>query len=309
MILCCGEALIDMLPSSDMLGRKAYVPVTGGAALNTAIALGRLGTPVGLFTGLSSDPFGQMIISVAADEGVDTAPSAIRALPTTLAFVHLLDGRASYSFHDENSAGRMLAVSDIPDTSAACYLFGGISLAAEPCGAVYEAFQARASESSLTMLDLNIRPALINDEAAYRARLDRMITRADIVKISDEDLDWLVGPGDMADQAQKLLDMGPKLVLLTMDSRGARGFGRCGTRVSVAALHVPHVVDTVGAGDTFNAGTLAALYDAGLLTKDAIATLSAEDLHAAMLQGTRAAGYCVAQAGANGPTRAQLCAL
>ncbi|ARO15085.1 ribokinase-like domain-containing protein [Ketogulonicigenium robustum] len=314
MILCCGDCLIDMLPTTDTAGRDAYVPTVGGAALNTAIALGRLGTPVGMFTGLSHDPFGQMLHDHATGEGVDMRHAARRPLPTTLAFAHLIDGRAVYSFHDENTAGRMIAQSDIPSAPARAYLFGGISLAYDPCGAVFEAFQEQVSATAVTMLDVNIRPSLfssglVTDEAAYRARLDRMIARADIVKLSEDDLAWLSGPADVAAEAQRILDMGPKLVLLTMDSRGARGFSACGGRVAVAALKIAQVVDTIGAGDTFNAGALAYLFDAGLLSKEGLATLSAEDLHAAMLQASRTAGYCVSHAGANGPTREQLCAL
>src|SRR5690606_9001675 len=118
-------------------------------------------------------------------------------------------------FYDENSAGRMLTDADLPSVTADALFFGGISLVVDPCGAAYEALQAREAPDKVTMIDPNIRPGFITDESRYRARLDRMIARADIVKLSDEDLHWLMGPGDIATLARGILAKGPKLVCIT----------------------------------------------------------------------------------------------
>ncbi|KKL21687.1 hypothetical protein LCGC14_2442940, partial [marine sediment metagenome] len=129
MILCCGEALIDMLPRTHG-GEKSFAPHAGGAVFNTAIALGRLGCDTAFFSGLSDDLFGQMLTDALAASGVDASPAARSDRPTTLAFVTLTDGQASYAFYDENTAGRMLSQDDLPtlgpDTQA--LFLGGISL-------------------------------------------------------------------------------------------------------------------------------------------------------------------------------------
>ncbi len=300
MILCCGEALIDMLPRSTTAGEHAYAPHTGGAVFNTAVALGRLGAEVSFFSGISTDLFGEMLADGLADAGVDTSPAARSDRPTTLAFVRLVDGQASYAFYDEGTAGRMLSPADLPDVTADACFFGGISLVSEPCGGVYETLMLREADKRLTMIDPNVRPGFIRDKAAYRARLDRMLAAADIVKISDEDLRWIGGHRD----AGALVSDRTRVVLLTRGAKGVTVFTRAGN-FDVAAQPAA-VVDTVGAGDTFNAGVLAGLNDAGALSRDAIASIAEPDLRAAVALGTAAAAVTVSRAGANPPWRREL---
>jgi fructokinase len=247
-----------------------------------------------------------MLIAALHDSGVDTGYAARSDRPTTLAFVRLVDGQATYAFYDENTASRMLDIADLPDLDdrVSALFFGGISLVVEPCGSAFEALAMREAPRRAVMLDPNIRPGFIRDEAAYRARIGRMIALADIVKLSDDDLHWLEGPGPVADLAAVLLDRGPKLVCITEGAQGATGFSRAGT-VSVPAQKV-QVVDTVGAGDTFNAGLLAGLDGAGTLTKEGLAALPLESLRAALDLGVRAAAVTVARAGANPPRRDEL---
>ena len=114
MILCCGEALIDMIPAPTARGQQGFVPHPGGAVFNTAIALGRLGVRTGLLTGLSTDIFGQQLTEALTTSHVDASLAIRSDRPTTLAFVRLVDGHASYSFYDEYSAGRMLTPDDMP---------------------------------------------------------------------------------------------------------------------------------------------------------------------------------------------------
>ena len=115
MILCCGEALIDMIPEPTARGDKGFVPHCGGAVMNTAVALGRLGAPTGLFTGLSNDMFGRQLVDHLRTSQVDLSLVAWSNRPTTLAFVHFDGGQTTYSFMDENSAGRMLTPADLPN--------------------------------------------------------------------------------------------------------------------------------------------------------------------------------------------------
>lgn len=294
MILCCGEALIDMLPRQTEATEQAFAPYAGGAVFNTAIALGRLGAPSGYFGGLSTDLFGRILAEALEASNVDHQFCPRSQRPTTLAFVTLTDGHAQYAFYDENTAGRMLAESDLPDpgASVSALFFGGISLVSEPQADSYATFCARAGDRPV-MIDPNIRPGFISDEARYRARLQDMLARADIVKVSDEDMDWL------GTTPESLLDGGTALVTVTRGAEGVDLVTRDGPR-RVAAQKVK-VVDTVGAGDTFNAGLLAGLHKAGLLTRAALAGAGLDELATAADLGARAAAVTVSRAGANPP--------
>lgn len=301
MILSCGEALIDMLPRKTTAGEDAFAPYPGGAVFNTAIALGRLGAPAGFLTGLSTDMFGEMLRKSLTESGVDCDLAVLSDRPTTLAFVQLVAGQASYAFYDENTAGRMIAPDDLPDLpdEVEALFFGGISLVGNPCGATYEALQAREAKSRVTMIDPNVRPGFIDDGPAYRARIDRMIGLADLVKLSDEDLHWLYGNGSLDDLAQSVLARGPSAIFVTEGAKGATAY-TASHKVEVAATKV-EVADTVGAGDTFNAGILAALFRAGVLNRAALAKLDDNTLRAALDLGVRVAAVTVSRAGANPP--------
>lgn len=307
MILSCGEALIDMLPRTSTNGEACFAPYAGGAVFNTAIALGRLGAPSGFFSGVSTDMLGEILADTLTASHVDIGLLARSGRPTTVAFVKLVDGQATYAFYDEGTAGRMLAEADLPvlpDTVAALF-FGGISLVNDPAASTYEALQARECGARVTMIDPNIRPGFIaGKEDAYRARIRRMIGRADIVKLSDEDLHWLEGPGEPTALARGILARGPRVVFVTEGAKGARAVTAGADRI-VAATPVA-VVDTVGAGDTFNAGVLAALHQAGALTKAGVAGLGDGVLDAALSLGTRAAAVTVSRAGANPPWSQEL---
>jgi fructokinase len=307
MILSCGEALIDMLPRTTTLGEPAFSPYAGGAVFNTAIALGRLGAPSAFFSGISNDMLGQILTETLEASKVDTQFCARSDRPTTVAFVKLVDGQATYAFYDENTAGRLLSQDQLPTLPAtiSTLFFGGISLVNDPAASTYEALQTREAPTRVTMIDPNIRPGFIaGKETEYRARIERMIARADIVKLSDEDLHWLLGTGDVSALARQVLEKGPRLVFITEGASGARAITATQNRF-VAATKVT-VADTVGAGDTFNAGALTALHEAGALTKSALASLSDATLDAALTLGTRSAAVTVSRPGANPPWRHEL---
>lgn len=301
MILCCGESLIDMLPRKTAEGEDCFAPYPGGSVFNTAIALGRLGCKTGFFSGISTDLFGERLIAALTESQVDAGCASRSGRPTTLAFVTLTDGQARYAFYDEGTAGRMLTESDLPAlpaTTRACF-FGGISLMVEPCAEAYETLATRArAAGKLVMLDPNIRPGFIHDPARYRARLARLLALADIVKLSDEDLAWVTGKTG-PDAAADILAQGPKLVLMTEGAAGAVALG------ADRPVHRParrvDVIDTVGAGDTFNAGFLAGLDRAGLLDRAALAGAGAEQIARALDLGIAAAAVTVSRAGANPP--------
>jgi len=303
MILCCGEALIDMIPTPTKAGPDGFVPHAGGAVFNTAIALGRLGAQVGMLSGLSSDMFGRQLVDGLKASHVDVSHLILSDRPTSLAFVRLVGGHATYDFYDENSAGRMITAQDMPTLSneVSALYFGGISLACEPGADAYADLLTGATEGRAVMIDPNIRPGFIKDIERYRQRLDRMLALSDIVKVSDEDLNWL-NPATMSlhDKVREILRKGPSVVILTRGGEGATGYLANGDEVQVPAVKA-EMVDTVGAGDTFNAGVLAKLSELGQLEKDALAKLEPEVLAEALAYGARVAAVTVSRAGANPP--------
>lgn len=305
MIVCAGEALIDMLPRRTETGGDAFAPHPGGAVFNTAVALGRLGAPSAFLSGLSTDLFGARLEAALVESGVDASPCVRSGRPTTLAFVTLTDGQASYAFYDENTALRMLSPGDLPalpDAATAVFL-GGISLVFEPCAAAFEALAAREAGRRAIVIDPNIRPGFVADEPGYRARLDRMVAHADVVKVSDEDLRWIMGPGEAPALAAELLSRGPSLVVVTAGAEGATGYTAHGA-MTVPAVRA-EVVDTVGAGDTFDAGLMASLHETGHLAPG-LPGLTEEPLRDALRLGARAAAVTVSRAGADPPRRREL---
>lgn len=307
-LLCAGEALIDMVPRDTPEG-PAFLPLPGGSVFNTAIAAARLGAPTLFWYGLSTDLFGDQLRAALDSAGVDARLCHPVDRPSTLAFVTLNEGQARYLFLDENTAGRMLTPGDIPAVPAevGALFIGGISLVGEPVGSAMEALAAKVAgdgQGRLIMLDPNIRPGFIRDEAAYRARIGRLLALSDVVKLSDEDLLWLHGPGDLAEQARKVRVLGPHLVLVTQGARGVHAFAG-DWDVQAAAPEVT-VVDTVGAGDTFNAGVLTALAEAGALSRAGVRAMSRENAANVLAFATRAAGISVTRVGANPPWRREM---
>lgn len=303
MILCCGEALIDMIPEPTLNGTQGFVPLCGGAVMNTAVALSRLGVPTGLFTGLSDDMFGQQLTTHLRASNVDLSLAVTSSRPSTLAFVQLVSGQARYSFVDENSASRMLDLADLPKVAdkVSTLFFGGISLATEPCAETYAALLDREHSGRVVMMDPNIREAFITDEERYRVRLERMLVETDILKVSDEDLDWLIPePMPYPKKIAMLMKRGPNVVVLTRGSAGVIGFLSDGTEVMVAAEKVD-VVDTVGAGDTFNAGLLCIFSELGCLKALTLRKLDPEVLNQALVFASKVAAITVSRKGANPP--------
>jgi fructokinase len=301
MILCCGEALIDMLPRETTLGEKGFAPYAGGAIFNTAVALGRLGVPTAFFTGLADDMMGEILRDTLVASNVDFSLCAIAARPSTVAYVKLVNGQATYAFYDEGTAGRMITTADLPVLGDDCEAlhFGAISLIPSPCGETYEALLDRECEKHVISLDPNIRPGFIKDKQSHMARINRMAAKSDILKFSDEDLDWFGLEGSHDDLAAHWLQRGAKFVVITKGAEGASGYTK-DIKVTVPSQRVT-VVDTVGAGDTFDAGVLASLKMDNLLTKAQVASLGETAVRNALSLGAKAAAVTVSRAGANPP--------
>lgn len=301
MILCCGEALIDMLPRQIDGEGDVFLPVAGGAVFNTAIGLGRLGVETGFFCPLSNDLFGDLLAQKLQDANVSAQLSLRVDRPETLAFVTLNDGQAKYAFYDENTAMRGLTDSELPQIPASCVAgyFGGISLIGEPCGSAFEALMGRMHADHVIMMDPNIRTSFITDEISYRSRMDRMLKQCDIVKCSDEDFAWLFPDQSFAQAAESLFAQGTKIVLITKGSDNPLALTPNG-EVEVPAITV-EVGDTIGAGDTFNAGFLAALSMMDRLDKNALSDLSTTEIEKALTLAAATAAITVSRVGANPP--------
>jgi fructokinase len=301
MILCCGEALIDFLPRQTADGLSGYLPVNGGSVYNTAIALGRLGTRVGLFAGVSRDFFGDQLIEGMKASKVDTSFCRRKDHHTTLAFVKLINGHARYSFVDDGSAGRNLVKADLPKlpASVSALHFGSISLIPEPCGGTYETLLKREAKHRVISVDPNIRATLIKDKKKHLARLKTLIALSDIVKISDEDVFWMTGKRDFAAAARAWLKSGAKIIAITRGGEGVEVF----TKRFGFAAEAPkvNVADTVGAGDTFTAGFLHHLLKSKKLTKASLANIDEASLQDAAVFAMRAAAVTVSRPGADPP--------
>jgi fructokinase len=301
MIVACGEALIDFLPRKGEDGAPVFQPFVGGSLFNVAVALGRLGAPAGFFSGLSTDFFGTMLIGSLHDSGVDTTLCDISDRPTTLAFVSLTEGQARYAIFDEGSAGRMLTENDLPALPVAVTAlhFGSFSLAAEPCGSAYETMMQNEHPHRVVSLDPNIRPSLIKNRDGYLDRLRRLVAMADIVKLSQDDLDWIAPGVSFEKLAADWMELGASLVILTRGDQGATAIGKRRS-VFVRSVEV-EVADTIGAGDTFSAGILARLHGLGRLDKKSIRSLSEDDLTGVLSYAAKAAAITASRPGADPP--------
>jgi fructokinase len=290
-VLVCGEALIDLVPAEHGL----LAPLPGGGPFNVAVALGRLGSEVLFLSRLSTDPYGELLMSRLRDAGVDLSVAQRGAEPTTLALTTLDDvGAARYIFYAEGTADRFVRdPGPLPDTVAAVS-FGTLSLLYEPGASVYERLLARAHAAGrLTMLDPNIRPCAIVDPDGYRARFESWLGVVDVLKVSEDDAEWLGGTPD------RWLAAGAGAVLLTQGGSGLSVF-TAEARVHVEASQV-EVADTIGAGDTAHAALLHWLDRADALSPQAVRALGEEDWRRALNMVARAAAITVSRPGADPP--------
>ncbi|MFF7140094.1 carbohydrate kinase family protein [Streptomyces nodosus] len=300
MIVVAGEALIDLVPQGT--GALAQLkPALGGGPYNTALALGRLGSPTAFCSRTSSDAFGQALLDGLRGAGVDVSAVQRGSEPTTLAVATIDEsGSAAYSFYVQGTADRLFtAPAALPEGTRAVS-FGTCSLVLEPGASAYEELLHRAAaEGVFTALDPNIRTGLIPDPDAYRARFKSWLPSVSLLKLSEEDAAWLGGtPRDW-------LDAGPAAVVITRGGDGLTAFTRDGAEHSVPGVPVD-VVDTIGAGDTVNAALLHGLAARDALSPVAPAALDAEGWTELLSLAARAAAITCSRAGAEPPYASEL---
>ncbi|WP_052869488.1 carbohydrate kinase family protein [Streptomyces niger] len=325
MIVVAGEALIDLVPTSAVDGERtpadsaaelpALSPRRGGGPYNTAVALGRLGSPTAFCSRISTDAFGASLVAGLQSAGVDTSLVERGAEPTTLALADISpDGSAGYGFYVEGTADRLFTLpAALPDGVRALSL-GTCSLVLEPGASAYEALMRReAARGVFTALDPNIRAGLIADPNAYRARFHAWLPHVALLKLSEEDARWLAGaedlPADAAADAvagavKEWLAAGPAAVVLTRGGAGLTVATASG-EVSVPGERV-EVVDTIGAGDTVNAALLHRLDAHDALSPAALAALGEDAWRDILGYAARAAAVTCSRPGAEPPYAAEL---
>jgi fructokinase len=272
-----------------------------------AIGLARLGQRSGLLTGLSSDLLGQRLAQVLAAEGVSTAYAVATDRPTTISLVGLdTHGVPAYQFYKNGSADTGVREADLPalGPEISGLHFGSYSLAAAPAADAFAALAARHREGFISV-DPNVRPTVEPDMDVWRARLAVLFPLAAVVKISAEDLE-LLRPGCSAEAlAADLTGQGVRLVVVTDGGEAATGWTRTGLRATAKPPKV-NVVDTVGAGDTFQAALLARLLAAPGGPQAALADLDAGGLATILGYAARAAAITCSRRGADLPRAAEL---
>jgi fructokinase len=295
-ILVAGEALVDLVPDPD----GALRPHPGGGPFNTARTIGRLGQAAAFLGRLSTDRFGQRLERMLAEDGVDVGPAIRTDDPTTLALAELDEsGAAQYRFYERGTSAPGLepaeALAAVPHGVAVLHV-GTLGIHLEPIADAVEALVDRLAGTALVVVDPNVRPGVLRDPAAFRARLGRLLGRADLVKLSAEDLAWLA-PGLPPDEAVRSLLGAARAGVITLGGDGALVVTPEGAR-AVAAPKVD-VVDTIGAGDAFGGGLVAWWHMHGL-GRDALGELA--HITEATRFACRVAALTCARAGASPPT-------
>ncbi|MGJ7575582.1 carbohydrate kinase family protein [Variovorax sp. RB2P76] len=302
-IALTGEALIDFTASEA--GTLAFLGHEGGSPLNTAVACARLGQPTGFFTQLSTDLFGERLMGFLQSNGVDTRFVLRSNAPSTLAFVERTPQTNRYAFYTQGSADATWAPEPLPQLPADCRFlhFGSISLLQQPAATRITDLITANKGRCVIVFDPNVRPSLIADMVAYRARVTGWFALADLVKLSDEDAE-LLAPGQPVDAlAADILKAGARAVIVTRGGHGATLWRMGHAPMAVAAPRV-QVVDTIGAGDTFTAGLSVSLLAHGVERPAQLGELGDEAWREVMRFAATAAALNCAREGADPPTLA-----
>lgn len=295
-----GEALIDVVHKAD--GTVAEHP--GGSPTNVALTLGRLGRQAQLLAWFGQDAHGALITEWLKESHVTVAEGSDKAKKTSVAIATLAqDGSATYEFDLDP---RIPAEATVPAGSIVAHT-GSIAPILEPGGPDILALLTSARDTATITYDPNARPSLMGDVAVARPLIEEYVKISDVVKVSDEDLEWLYPGEDPKTIAQNWLALGPAVIVVTLGGSGAIGVSAAGV-INVAAQKVT-VIDTVGAGDSFMGALIHGLWQADLLGADQrenLLAITSQQLTTVLEQCTKVAAITVSRAGANPPWQAEL---
>ncbi len=307
MFVVCGEALFDVFAAGDTPTGMTMDARVGGSPFNVAVGLARLAQPVCFLSQVSRGFLGERLMRTLRDEGVDTSTVQRSDAPTTLSLIGLdAKGVPSYSFYGEGCADRLLtpdALASLPDGVKAIN-FGSFATVVGPTSATQRMLVEREHDRVLIAYDPNIRLNVEPDLEVWRDQIAWMLPRTQLLKFSEEDLQ-LVMPGTPPREfAAKALGQGVKLVVVTRGGDGAIGWT---ARHEVTVPPIPvQVIDTVGAGDTFQCALLTWLAEHDRLSGPALGALSAAEVEATLAFAARAAAITCSRRGADMPRRAEL---
>lgn len=302
MLISCGDALIDFVPTKNADGREAVMPAVGGSCLNVAIGIARLGAPTGFVGGVSTDLFGRMITDHAATSNVELGLATRSDHQTTLAFVRIVAGESHYAFYDAQTATRNWTFrrGTIPFDKVEAVHVGSTTLVNDQGAAETKALIADARASSTISFDPNCRPNLVKDKPAYLARMVEFAASADLIKMSDVDFAFLFGEEPYQQRASALLRQGTNLVVITRGNNGAIAWHAKAGQIEVEAPKVA-VADTIGAGDSFQAALLFALHKQGRLARQQLKDIGADELRRALSFAANCAALTCTRPGADPP--------
>lgn len=307
MFVVCGEALMDVFAEGRSDTGMPLDARVGGSPFNAAVGLARLGQPVGFFGAVSRDFLGERLMQGLQEEGVATAITPRTDAPTTLSLIGTdAQGVPAYSFYGHGAADRQLRpdmLELLPETMSGLHI-GSYTTVVEPTAATLRHLVELEHKRTPISYDPNVRLNVEPDLQRWRDMLRWMLPRAHLLKISLEDLQLLL-PGMSAEQfAAEALAQGVKLVVVTLGGDGALGWS--GMAAAQAAAVPVSVVDTVGAGDSFQAALLTWLLERRLLSLAALGSLSSTQLGEALRFSAQAAAITCSRRGANPPRRGEL---
>ncbi|MEP5199163.1 MAG: carbohydrate kinase [Paracoccaceae bacterium] len=304
-----GENLIDRVQSNAPDGTLTVVNNPGGSPFNVAVALSRQEGQAHYLTPISTDDMGDLLANRLSEADVLIAAPR-RDEPTTLAIVTLQDGIPTYDFKRDGTAERCITKTGLAAAMAdatAAFHVGSLALIDGDDAAEWEAFFHDAKQNGIfTSLDPNVRASLIKDGAAYRERLFRMFKTADLIKLSDEDLEWIYPDLSLEEAYEKLDSVAEAgLVVLTKGADGAKA-KNAEHHVQITAPKVNDLKDTIGAGDTFMGTLLATLAAQGALQSGALSAMDEQALSSLLGRAAKAAALNCEQEGCNPPTLSAL---
>ncbi|MEP0940195.1 MAG: carbohydrate kinase [Rhizobiaceae bacterium] len=312
MILVGGENLVDLIQSKDGSGNGggiSFDAAAGGSPYNCAMALGRQDVAVRYATPISTDALGDILATTLKQSGVELAGPRI-ADPTSLAVVMLNDGQPSYQFYRDNTAERRIdaqALESLMSEQVEAFHVGSLGIIEGADADLWADFFCKANRhGGIRSLDPNVRAMLIHDRDAYLERLWRMLKNVDLLKLSDEDLEWIYPEKSLDEAYAELLGQtSAKLTVLTMGAEGCRAHS-VKADMELPASPVANLQDTVGAGDTFMATLLSGLQKRSMLSATDLEEIEPDILSDILQTALQAAALNCERKGCNPPTSQEL---
>jgi len=314
MIICIGEAVIDMFQKNTRDFGEVFYPLPGGCTYNTSIAIGALGAPAAFIGRISNNFFGEIQIKRLQEFNVKTNHIIRCVQNPILAIIKTEEGKQpQYAFYDEGTSDRLLLTEEIPTplpSDTTCIVFGSISMSMEPIATTIEKLIMKEAGKKVIAFDPNIRSFMIKDRDAYIERFKKWASVCTIAKISSEDFEFIFPNTEPQEALGKMLKLGTRLAIITLGEKGAAALLKHDNgkiiKASASGIKIPKLADTVGAGDTFHGAFLAWLEMRGKMSHNEINNLSEEDLHNALVFANKAAAYVCTQYGSQPPSIKQL---